>query len=230
MVENFDFGSPEQRLAIQGRDERSKINIAKLSLYQGTTEEQEQYGDGFKRGEWLDTLAVKSLGEKVCVLFVPGLMTAQYAIWEKGKRVPTASWDNAASVPKELLEPSTLPDGTWVPPQAQEAISCVVCVEGQDWPYLLVFKKTSLKCFNKRIMPMEAQLASANQPPGMYEMSSVDDKNAAGQGYKRVTAKYVGRPTQKMLELAKVVFSRASKYKQAARELQEEHVEIIDGE
>lgn len=212
----FNFGGSE-RTIVAGRDERAQIQVARLTIYQGTTEEVEQYGEGtFKRGDWIDTLSIRSLGTKINAVPVPGLYKATYAVWEKGKRVPTHTWDDAKKVPPELMQSTTDANGIWIPPQAQEQISAVFCVQGEPFPFVIVFKKTGLKAFNRRIIPMETQLAAAGMPPGMYELSSIDDKNAAGQAYKRLTAKYVGRPPEDLMKLTHSVFLNAAKFRALA--------------
>lgn len=206
------FGGAE-RAIVKGRGNESAINLSRVALYQGTAEEEAKYGEGFKRGEWIDTLEIRSLGPVIRV--VPVAFKAQYAVWVKGQNTPAQSWNDAADVPPDLLQWQGEVDPR-IPPAAQESINCIVCVEGEAWPYALTFKKTSLKAFNQRIQPMEARRAAMGQPPGFYELSSIDDKNPDGQPFKRVVAKYIGNPPTEMLDLALKVYKSANEFQRRA--------------
>jgi hypothetical protein len=206
------FGGAE-RAIVKGRGNEAATNLSRVAMYQGTAEEEAKYGSDFKRGEFIDTLEIRSLGPVIRI--VPVAFKAQYAVWVKGQNTPVQSWDDASQVPPELLEWSG-EGNTRTPPQAQESVSAIVCVQGEPWPYAMTFKKTSLKAFNQRIQPMEARRAATGQPPGLYELSSIDDKNPDGQPYKRLVAKYVGTPPIELLDLALKVYQSASEFQRRA--------------
>lgn len=207
-----DFGGG---LHVSGRSDTGS-NLSRVVLFQGTAEESVMYPGNFKRGEFLDALEIRSLGDHVRIM--PIFAFAQYAVWEKGQRAPVETWDDEKKVPAPLLEWGE-ENGKRVPPKAQMSINCVCAVNDEPWPYLMVFKRTGLKAFERTINPLEARRGSIGKCPGLYELGSTDDKNPDGQPYKRLTARPAGEPPAEMIELAKKVFQARQKFQTKATEM-----------
>ncbi|MCC6661727.1 MAG: hypothetical protein IT437_12675 [Phycisphaerales bacterium] len=203
---------------IEGGDQG--VQISRLALYQGTSTEQAAYPDSnFKRGDFFDTLEGRAVGQKVRI--VPIFGWKSWVRFDRGSAAPIYSTRNKAEVPPEDLE--------WhdkSPPLATECVNVVCAVEGEAWPYLLVFKRTGLKAWNKNVGPMEARRGSTSQGPGLYELSSVEDKNPEGQAYKRITARFVGNPTPELVSLAAGVKRKLDEF----RRLAEKHADNATGE
>lgn len=212
-----DFGGG---LQVTGRNSGGS-NLSKVVLFQGTSEEEQVYGQ-HKRGVFLDALEVRELGEKINIM--PIIAFAQWAVWEKGQRAPAQSWNDEKNVPPDLLQWTETADGHRIPPKAQMSVNVICCVNEEPWPVLFVFKRTGLKAFEKTINPLEARRGSVGKCPGLYELSSVDDKNPDGQPYKRLTARPVGEPPAAMVELAKKVFDAQQRFKQKAAEMADDNV------
>ncbi len=210
-----DFGGG---LVVQGIDEAGP-QLSRIVLFQGTAEEAEMYGE-HKRGTFLDALESRELGDKIRLMPV-----AAWATWAKfvpGGRVPEYSHTDKALVPREDLEWGE--DGQ--PPAATMSVNVVIVVEGEAWPYLFVFKRTGLKAFNKCIRPIEARRASMRKCPGLYELTSVDDKSGDGKPYKRLICRSVGDPTTEMADLARTIFTQIDAVKSKAEAMvNETHVE-----
>lgn len=191
------------------------VQISRLALYQGTSTEQAAYPDAnFKRGDFIDTLEGRAVGQKVQV--VPIFGWKSWVRFERGSVAPVYSTRNKSEVPLEDLE--------WhdkTPPLATECVNVVCAVSGEAWPYLVVLKRTGLKAWGKIIGPMEARRGSTGKGPGLYELSSVDDKNAENQAYKRLTARYVGDPSGDLLDMA----AKVKKHLDDFRKLAEQHAE-----
>lgn len=190
----------------------SQVQISRLAMYQGTPEEEQTYPDsGLKRGDFFDVLEVRRVGVKVQIVPIFGWMS--WAKFVKGQRVPVYSHTSKAQVPPEDLE--------WHdknPPEATECVNVVCVAQGEAWPYLMVFKRTGLRAWNKTISPMEARRGAQAKGPGLYELSGVDDKNAFGQAFKRLSARYVGDPTGELLTLAGNVKKNLDAFKKVAEE------------
>lgn len=206
-----DFGGG---LRVEGLED-SGPQLSKITLYQGTAQEQESYGT-HERGEFLDALESRRLGKSIKVM--PVAAWASWAKFVKGSQTPEYSETNKSRVPPEDLEWGA--DGT--PPAATMAINVVAVVENEAWPYLLVFKRTGLKAFNKSIRPIEARRSSTGKPPGLYELASIDDKNADGQPFKRLTCRFVGDPDADMQHLAKQVYDSIEAVKERAATMEQD--------
>lgn len=214
-----DFGGG---LVVQGLDDTTP-QLSRVVLFQGTAEEEQMYGE-HKRGVFLDALESRELGNEIRIM--PISAWASWAKFVKGSSRPEYSHTNMADVPPADLEWGE--DGT--PPAATESINLIVAVEGEPWPYLLVFKRTGLKSFNKTIKPIEARRASTGKMPGLYLLGSVDDTSADGKPFKRMTCRSLGDPGQDVAQLAKQVFDALGSYKQQAEQMADAHDEAGDPE
>lgn len=212
-----DFGGGIGATGVAGRTEAGS-NLSKVVLFQGTAEEEAMYGS-FKRGEFLDALETRSLGTAIKIM--PVFAFATWSVWEKGSKAPVQTWNNERDVPKHLLEWGD-DGGHRTPPQAQMEINLICCVEGEQWPYLFVFKRTGLKAFEKTINPLEGRRAAIGKGPGLYELSSKDDKNPDGQPFKRLVARPVGEPGADILKLGKAVFAARQAFEAKATAVAEE--------
>ena len=217
-----DFGGG---FSVHGKDDAGS-NLSRLSLYQGTAEEAAMYGD-HPRGAFLDALEIRELGDKVKIM--PVFAFARYSVWEQGQRIPVQTWDDQKDVPPDLLQWGE-ENGKRVPPKAQESVNLICCVEGEQWPYLVVFKRTGLKCFQRTINPLEGRRAAIGKCPGLYELSSIDDKDPNGKPYKRLTARPIGDPPEDMVALALKVFKAQQTVREKATGLSDEHQPSPDGE
>lgn len=206
-----DFGGG---LVVKGKSD-SGINLSKLTMFQGTAEEEKMYGE-HKRGMFIDALESRELGDSVKIM--PVVAFAQWALWREGAKQPEKVWHDEKDVPVEMLEWRGEGDNR-TPPEAQESINVVCCVEGQEWPYTFTFKRTSLRTWNKTIAPLEARRGATGKCPGVYELTSEDDKNEAGQAFKRLKARPVGDPSPELVKLALQVFNAQQAFKAKAAEM-----------
>lgn len=189
--------------------------LSRLVMFNGTAQEEEAYGE-HKKGMYLDALESRELGMSVRIAVVMAWRT--FVKWPRGQRTPEYIFTNKSDVPPEDLEFGE--DGT--PPAATECINAVVVVEGEEWPYLFIFKKTGLKAFRKCIAPIEKRRAMTGKSLGLYELSSVDDKNSAGEPYKRITAKAVGDPSPELMALVERIRESAGIVQKQAQKMAEE--------
>ena len=171
---------------VEGRD--STMAISRVALFQGTAEEEQMYGSDFKRGEFIETLEKKSLGTSIRIVCVGGWTS--FAKFIQGQKAPVYSVRKLADVPKEDREWSG-EGANKTPPAVTETVNMVVLVNDDATPSLFLFKRTGLKAYQRTIEPCEAKFGRC-----VYELSSVDDKNASGQPYKRLTARMVKRLTE----------------------------------
>ena len=212
-------------LTVAGRDEDQSLSLSRIALYQGSNEEEEAYGK-HDRGVFLDVLECRELGTTIRIM--PVFAFATYAVWRKGESRPVQSWKDRREVPAELLEWTENKDGKRIPPEASESINVVCAVEKEPWPYLIVFKRTGLKCFEKIIKPLEARRALIGSGHGFYELSSVPDKSPDGKPYRRLTAKLVtqtgGNPPDDLVAIGNKVLAASAHARQQAEKLAEDGV------
>lgn len=207
-------------LTIEG-DEATGPQLSKVVLFQGTAEEEEAYGE-HKRGVFLDALESRELGNEIEVM--PVYAYKSWAKFVSGQKAPVYSTKIKAEVPPEDLEWGE--DNT--PPVATESINVVVIVKGEAWPYLFVFKRTALKAFNKTIKPIEARRAATGKMPGLYQLTTTDDKSADGKPYKRLLCRAIGDPDAETATLAKQVYDAMDSVKERAEELASDGTDTED--
>lgn len=211
-----DFGGG---LVVEGQEDQG-LQLSKVVLYQGSAEEEEMYGE-HKRGTFLDALESRGLGTEIN--FVPVYAWVSWAKFIKGQKAPEYSTKIKAEVPAEDLQWGE--DGS--SPAATESINVVIAVEGEAWPYLFVFKRTGLKAFNKTVKPIEARRAATGRTPGLYQLTSTDDKSADGKPFKRLVCRALGDPEGDVLALAKQVYDAMDHVKAQAENMA---VDAEDGE
>ena len=200
---------PTEGAMVEGQD--SAGSVSRLAMYQGTAQEEQMYGNAFKRGEFIDALEKRRIGPafsgkeapKIRVVPITGFTT--WSRWQKGAKIPDYVFKNKNQVPPADLEWTDGPNGQRNPPAASEAVNLIVLVDGEPWPMLLVLKRTGISAFHKVIAPMERRHGHS-----VYELSSEDDKNAAGQAYKRMTARFVVRSDDATLEAVRSVKAQLS--------------------
>ena len=203
-----DFGGG---MMVEGLDQEGP-QLSKVVLYHGTTEEEAEYGE-HKRGQFLDALESRELGDKIKIM--PVHAWATWTKWQEGQKQPLYSFRDKSLVPAaDLIDRDS--NGDWMKPAAQMAINMVVVVEGESWPYLLIFKRTALKAYDKTIRPIEARRSMTNKTPGMYELATIDDKSDEGKPYKRLVARSLGDPTPELATLGKQVYDSIERVRQQA--------------
>jgi hypothetical protein len=198
---------------IEGAGDRR--SIPSLVLCQGTAEEVEMYGDG-KRGKFLDSLDGTVIGESVKVVICGGFMT--WSKWVKGQKSPAYTYTRREDVPPaDLLWRED--GGARVPPAATECVNAVVCVEGVDWPFLFRFKRTGLKCYEKKIEPLETRRRLNGKGAGCYTLAHTPDKNPDGKPYLRLTAAIAGDGSipESMAPLARKVIEQWEQFRARAQ-------------
>lgn len=208
LVTATDFGGG---LTVEGQEDTSP-QLSRIVMYQGTAEEEEVYGQ-HSRGVFLDALESRELGTEL--EFMPVYAWASWAKFVSGQKAPEYSTRNKSEVPAEDLEFGE--DGT--PPAATESINVVIVVQGEAWPYLFVFKRTSLRAFTKTVKPIEARRAATGKTPGLYQLSSTDDKSADGKPFKRLVCRALGDPDAEVATLAKQVYDAMEGVKEKAAAL-----------
>lgn len=196
-------------LQVEGVEAGSKLG--RMSLYQGTSQEQAKYGEGkFRRGDFIDVMEERKLASSK---IVPIFAAIFYQNWPKDSKTPIYTYSHAEKhrVPHGDLEWSS--DGK--PPAATKIYRAVVLVQGEPWPYLFEFKKTAAKAF-EQIHAFEARRQSIGRGYGLYELYSEDEKNPAGNTYRKLKVRPpVDMPTE-MHELARQVLAGLETFKAKA--------------
>lgn len=199
-------------LIVDGRDDA--MQLTRMAMCQGSAEEEQKYGTSIRRGDFVDVLEKRKIVDPK-IMPIAGFTT--WVRWEKGVRKPVYSHRNKAEVPPQDLE--------WIdgkPPAASECVNLIVCVEGESWPYLFVFKRTALSAFNGVISPLEGRRAAMKKGPGLYALTSIDDKGGGGDPYKRLVAKPCGDPSAELLALGVRVKGGIDDVKKRAAAMAEE--------
>lgn len=168
---------------IEGMDKGTDL-VGRLALYNGTTDEQEMYaGCGFAPGDFIDVLERRKVASDN---IVPLGAYVSWMKWPQGARTPEYNVREKARVPAGDLE--------WVnekPPAATECINTLVAVDGEPWPYLLVFKRTGYKA-GETMFRLEARRGMIGKGRGLYRITTKKEKNAAGQSYLELNVQPAG--------------------------------------
>jgi len=165
-------------------DEGANAQLGRLAMYYDTKEEKVKYaGCGFAEGDLIDVLEKRKVASKKIVP-IGGYIT--YVKWPDGAKQPEYVLKNKAEVPPGDLE---WDNGT--PPIATRCVNAIVLVEGEPWPYLFTFKKTSHKV-GETIFQLEARRGMAKRGRGCYEIGHTDGKNADGDSYTQITYRPAG--------------------------------------
>lgn len=171
-------------LTVEGGE--SSPQLGRIAMYQGTSQEQQKYGEGvFKRGDFIDVLEGRKLATSRIVVVHCEVI---YQRWDKDQARPAYTYTHAQRnlIPAEDLEW----DGD-LPPACAKMYRCIVLVDGEPWPYLFIVKRTMMKAFD-HLLALEARRTATQRGSGLYELGAEDEKNAAGNSYKRLTVRPVG--------------------------------------
>lgn len=207
---------------VEGLGEAQSL-IGRLAMYNGTTQEQEMYdGCGFSPGDYFDVLERRKL---VDPHIVPLGGYVSWMKWPKGAPTPEYNVREKSRVPQEDL--------VWKdsqPPVATECINMLVAVNGEPWPYLFIFKRTSYKA-GQNMLRLEARRSAIGSGRGMYKLSSKKEKNSAGQTYHEVTVTPAGNCPESLYPLISAYLGNKSSMEQRAEKLATDTgaVEVVDG-
>ena len=171
-------------LTVDGGD--STPQLGRIAMYQGTAQEQAKYGEGiFKRGDFIDVLEGRKLSSSRVVVVHCEVI---YQRWDKDQQRPQYTYSHAQKhmIPHEDLEW----DGD-LPPACAKMYRCIVLVDGEPWPYLFIVKRTMMKAFD-HLLALETRRSATHRGSGIYELGAEDEKNSAGNTYKRLTVRPVG--------------------------------------
>lgn len=181
---------------VTGRRESAQqdYGLSRLVMYTGTAEDVQNYGEDFKRGEFLDDLEKTSFGMKVRIAVVGAWAT--YSRFDKGQRAPVYSykgWDNVPASVRADFEFTKDATGKSNAPAGTETINAIVLIQNDDEsinpsPYLFRFKRTGMPAWDGK-----NGIERYDQRFGvcLHELSSVVEKNASGQPYNRLTSRMV---------------------------------------
>lgn len=125
---------------VENADSSDRL-VPVAAMFQGTSEEQERLG-AFKLGQIIDAVERRPVASNRFAV-VKG--EKWYVRWEKGEKTPVYAHNKKADVPAADLEWRDDGKGGRVPPLATETLAFLVVFEGEPWPNLIRFKKTSLK-------------------------------------------------------------------------------------
>lgn len=189
---------------MDGEDDGSSA-LGRMAMYQGTTTEQALYPtSNFKAGNFIDTLDKRLLGDTTIeVVPVYGFVT--WVHWVEGEKAPRYVEHERSKVPADHLE---WKDGKR--PIATKIYNVMMLVKSasgyEPWPYLFMFKRTGFKA-GQMIFKLEDRRRFAKLKRGLYRLGSENDKNAAGQAFKRLTYQPAGDCPAEFNELLEVCVS-----------------------
>ena len=178
----------------------NSLSLGRAAMCFGTPEEEQMYGAiGAKRGILIDVVEKRELkSAKV----VPLYGWEDRCCWPKDDRAPSYvyKFKEYAKIPAGHLDWTEDDKGKRVPPIAMLRYNWVCFVEGEEFPYLLTFKKTSAKA-GEFIRTMEARRASRKMGSALYALKLIDDKNSEGKAYKRLVAEVAGNCPDAMIPM-----------------------------
>jgi hypothetical protein len=195
---------------VEGDDSSTKLG--RISLYQGTSQEQAIYGEGvFRRGDFVDCLERRKIASN---FIIPIHAEIKYQRWDDGEKLPAYTY---SAKEKHLIPAEDLAWDGANPPVAAKLIDMVVVVRGEMYPYLFTFKRTALRA-GELILQYEKRRAMKGLRFGMYELGSEDEKNQGGNVFRRLTVKNPVDATEDTFEvLASVTQALAAVKAQAAK-------------
>jgi hypothetical protein len=195
---------------VEGDDSSTKLG--RISLYQGTSQEQAMYGEGtFRRGDFVDCLERRKIAS---TFIIPIHAEIKYQRWDDGAKLPAYTY---SSKERHLIPAEDLAWDGSNPPVAAKLIDMVVAVRGEPYPYLLTFKRTGLRA-GELILQYEKRRAMKGLRFGMYELGSEDEKNTGGNVFRRLTVKNPVEATEDTFEvLASITQALAAVKAQAAQ-------------
>ena len=173
--------------SFEGSDEAS---LGRCAMYYGTPEEESMYAGvkGLARGVLIDVLEKRALKS---TLIVPVHGWEDMCRWDKGSPLPRyiAKPSEYHTIPEEDKAWAEGDKGKSLAPLASLRYHFIVIVQGEPYPYLMTFKRSSLKA-GKFIRQYEARRNASKQASPFYALTLVDDKNADGKVYKRMVASF----------------------------------------
>jgi hypothetical protein len=168
-------------MVIEGDDSSTKLG--RISLYQGTSQEQATYGEGvFRRGDFVDVLERRKLATSS---IIPIHAEVKYQRWDKDSKLPAYTY---SAKDRNLIPAEDLAWNGDEPPLAAKLIDMVVVVRGEPYPYLFSFKRTGLRA-GELILQFEKRRALKGIRFSMYDLGSEDEKNNGGNVFRRLTVK-----------------------------------------
>lgn len=188
--------------------------LASIRLFNNTAEEVLKWPN-LKWGQYYNSVTGDPLGEKVRIVALD--YWREWARWEEGQNRPVYSTRNKAEIPPEDLK-WTGPDGK-TPPAATETVNLIVIEQETGYPFLVPFKRTSLKSFQKGFAQIEAYRRVQNKGTGLYELFSEQDKSADNKPYKRMMIRYVSDVPADLLAVCKVAAASLAEIKAEAEQL-----------
>ena len=209
-------------------DGASGDTLGRVAMCYGTPEEEKMYGPDIKRGQLVDVLECRALKS---TRFVPVAGWESWIKWSKGAKTPDYVYrrNEYHKIPKIDLMDGTNPDGSWSPPLAMHTHNWIVAVEGEPYPFLFTFRRTAHKA-GDFIRMTDARRRITKQGSALYNAKLIDDKNAAGQAYKRLTVEVVGNCPDDLRPLiltAREAFARLQE-RAASLETETGHVDRPD--
>lgn len=174
-----------------GFDGDNSLALGRASMCYGTPEEEKLYGPvGAKRGVLIDVLEKRALAS---TRIVPLYGWEDRCFWPKDAKAPVYVYKFADyhKIPAEHLVDGTDAAGKYLPPLASKRYNWVCMVEGEQFPYLFTFKRTSMKA-GEFIRTMEARRASRKMGSALYALGLEDAQSQDGKAYKRLVASVVG--------------------------------------
>lgn len=195
---------------VEGDDSSTKLG--RISLYQGTSQEQAIYGEGvFRRGDFVDCLERRKIASN---FIIPIHAEIKYQRWDDGAKLPAYTY---SAKDRHLIPAEDLAWDGANPPVAAKLIDMVVVVRGEMYPYLFTFKRTALRA-GELILQYEKRRGMKGLRFGMYELGSEDEKNNGGNVFRRLTVKNPVDATEDTFEvLASVTQALAAVKAQAAK-------------
>jgi hypothetical protein len=195
---------------VEGDDSSTKLG--RISLYQGTSQEQAIYGEGvFRRGDFVDCLERRKIASN---FIIPIHAEIKYQRWDDGAKLPAYTY---SAKERHLIPAEDLAWDGANPPVAAKLIDMVVVVRGEPYPYLFTFKRTALRA-GELILQYEKRRGMKGLRFGMYELGSEDEKNNGGNVFRRLTVKNPVDATEDTFEvLASVTQALAAVKAQAAK-------------
>jgi hypothetical protein len=212
------WDGPAPTFEVEGADGMSLSLMGRLAVWNSTPVQMDAYGEieGVRNGDLIDTM-----GKRKCAsnMIVPVHGFTIFQRWDRDAKAPAYTYplEQKHRVPREDLEPDA--NGN----TAAYKAFCLIClVPGEAYPFLMTFKRTSLRT-GEDIMRWVARRSSMGQSPGAYQIGVKSDKSAAGQSYLRTVL--VGNPHELDADTAalyKVVFAGIEQVKARAERVASE--------
>lgn len=146
-----------------------------LSLYQGTMEEEEKYaGCGFKRGDWIDTNAMRVFDGEVAFVAATKFASVFHKKGSPAGRGLAFMYPSWNDVPPDV-EANPQYDVT-------RGYMLFLWSRGEAYPFVVRAKRTGIKSA-KVLLTTEKGRATAGKLPGLYKLMSKKQVNPEGQPY-----------------------------------------------